>query len=167
MTCVCVTGFILLWHMFVLQGPCDYDLCLYNRVHMTMTCVCVTGFSWLWRVFVLQGSYDYDVCFSYRVHMTITSVCVTGFIWLWRVFVLQGLEIVNPQAAERKVQAANAKYFSSTAGFHKLKKEDTWSAHQRPLSPDIALFWMCEILEDHGSQATAWRHCCESRSFII
>ncbi|XP_062617634.1 U4/U6 small nuclear ribonucleoprotein Prp31-like [Saccostrea cucullata] len=38
---------------------------------------------------------------------------------------LQGLEIVNPQAAERKVQAANAKYFSSTAGFHKLKKEET------------------------------------------
>ena len=83
---------------------------------MTMTCVCVTGFIWLWRVFVLQGSYDYDLC------------------------LLQGLEIVNPQAAERKVQAANAKYFSSTAGFHKLKKEDTWSAHQRHLSPDIALF---------------------------
>ncbi|XP_048762205.2 U4/U6 small nuclear ribonucleoprotein Prp31-like [Ostrea edulis] len=38
---------------------------------------------------------------------------------------LQGLEIVNPQAAERKVQAANAKYFSSTAGFHKIKKEET------------------------------------------
>lgn len=38
---------------------------------------------------------------------------------------LQGLEIVNPQAAERKVQAANAKYFSSTSGFHKIKKGDT------------------------------------------
>lgn len=38
----------------------------------------------------------------------------------------QGLEIVNPQAAERKVQAANAKYFSSTSGFHKIKKGDTW-----------------------------------------
>lgn len=40
--------------------------------------------------------------------------------------ILQGLEIVNPQAAERKVQAANAKYFSSTSGFHKIKKGDTW-----------------------------------------
>ncbi|XP_063224172.1 U4/U6 small nuclear ribonucleoprotein Prp31 [Bacillus rossius redtenbacheri] len=35
---------------------------------------------------------------------------------------LQGLEIVNPQAAEKKVNEANAKYFSNTAGFHKVKK---------------------------------------------
>lgn len=35
---------------------------------------------------------------------------------------LQGLEIVNPQAAEKKVADANAKYFSSTAGFVKVKK---------------------------------------------
>ncbi|GAB6028521.1 U4/U6 small nuclear ribonucleoprotein Prp31 [Chamberlinius hualienensis] len=33
---------------------------------------------------------------------------------------LQGLEIVNPQAAEIKVAAANAKYFSNTAGFLKV-----------------------------------------------
>lgn len=29
----------------------------------------------------------------------------------------QGLEIVNPQAAEKKVNEANAKYFSNTSGF--------------------------------------------------
>lgn len=34
---------------------------------------------------------------------------------------LQGLEIVSPQAAEQKVE--NAKYFSSTAGFLKVKKQ--------------------------------------------
>ncbi|XP_001625346.2 U4/U6 small nuclear ribonucleoprotein Prp31 [Nematostella vectensis] len=37
---------------------------------------------------------------------------------------LQGLEIVNPQAAEKKVADANAKYFSSTAGFLKVAKKD-------------------------------------------
>lgn len=36
---------------------------------------------------------------------------------------LQGLEIVNPQAAEKKVNEANAKYFSNTAGFVKVKSE--------------------------------------------
>ncbi|KAL8587798.1 U4/U6 small nuclear ribonucleoprotein Prp31 [Nucella lapillus] len=35
---------------------------------------------------------------------------------------LQGLEIVNPQAAEKKAQEANQKYFSSTAGFLKVNK---------------------------------------------
>ncbi|KAL3286526.1 hypothetical protein HHI36_001031 [Cryptolaemus montrouzieri] len=35
---------------------------------------------------------------------------------------LQGLEIVNPQAAEVKVNEANAKYFSNTSGFLKLTK---------------------------------------------
>ncbi|XP_058800288.1 U4/U6 small nuclear ribonucleoprotein Prp31 [Phymastichus coffea] len=35
---------------------------------------------------------------------------------------LQGLEIVNPQAAEKKVNEANAKYFSNTSGFFKVKK---------------------------------------------
>lgn len=35
---------------------------------------------------------------------------------------LQGLEIVNPQAAEKKAFEANQKYFSSTAGFVKVKK---------------------------------------------
>lgn len=38
---------------------------------------------------------------------------------------LQGLEIVNPQAAEKKVQEANNKYFSTTAGFLKLNKNQT------------------------------------------
>jgi U4/U6 small nuclear ribonucleoprotein PRP31 len=35
---------------------------------------------------------------------------------------LQGLEIVNPQAAEKKLNEANAKYFSNTSGFLKLQK---------------------------------------------
>jgi len=35
---------------------------------------------------------------------------------------LQGLEIVNPHAAEKKVNEANAKYFSNTSGFLKLQK---------------------------------------------
>ena len=34
---------------------------------------------------------------------------------------LQGLEIVSPQAVEKKVE--DAKYFSSTAGFLKVKKQ--------------------------------------------
>ncbi|XP_057322143.1 U4/U6 small nuclear ribonucleoprotein Prp31 [Microplitis mediator] len=37
---------------------------------------------------------------------------------------LQGLEIVNPQAAEKKVNEANAKYFSNTAGFLNVKKTE-------------------------------------------
>lgn len=36
---------------------------------------------------------------------------------------LQGLEIVNPQAAEKKVAEANQKYFSNMAEFLKVKKE--------------------------------------------
>lgn len=35
---------------------------------------------------------------------------------------LQGLEIVNPQAAEKNVGEANAKYFSNTSGFVKIQK---------------------------------------------
>ncbi|XP_011311945.1 U4/U6 small nuclear ribonucleoprotein Prp31 [Fopius arisanus] len=35
---------------------------------------------------------------------------------------LQGLEIVNPQAAEKKVNEANAKYFSNTSGFLQVKR---------------------------------------------
>ena len=35
----------------------------------------------------------------------------------------KGLEIVNPQAAEKRVAEANAKYFSSTASFVKVEKE--------------------------------------------
>ncbi|TRZ06764.1 hypothetical protein HGM15179_020343, partial [Zosterops borbonicus] len=37
--------------------------------------------------------------------------------------VKQGLEIVNPQAAEKKVAEANQKYFSSMAEFLKVKGE--------------------------------------------
>jgi U4/U6 small nuclear ribonucleoprotein PRP31 len=36
---------------------------------------------------------------------------------------LQGLEIVNPMAAEKKVQEANRKYFSAMADFRKAKAE--------------------------------------------
>lgn len=36
---------------------------------------------------------------------------------------LQGLEIVNPQAAEVKVNEANAKYFSNTSGFLKVERK--------------------------------------------
>nr|CAG4640865.1 EOG090X06EY [Eulimnadia texana] len=35
---------------------------------------------------------------------------------------LQGLEIVNPQAAEKKVNEANARYFSNTGSFVKVSK---------------------------------------------
>lgn len=38
---------------------------------------------------------------------------------------LQGLEIVNPLAAEARVNEANAKYFSSTGGFMSVVKEST------------------------------------------
>lgn len=38
---------------------------------------------------------------------------------------LQGLEIVNPNAAERKVNEANAKYFSNTSGFLSVGKKTT------------------------------------------
>lgn len=37
---------------------------------------------------------------------------------------LQGLEIVNPQAAEKKIAEVNAKYFSNTSGFFKVLKTD-------------------------------------------
>lgn len=38
---------------------------------------------------------------------------------------LQGLEIVNPQAAETRVNEANAKYFSNTSGFLSVGKNTT------------------------------------------
>nr|XP_026495339.1 U4/U6 small nuclear ribonucleoprotein Prp31 isoform X2 [Vanessa tameamea] len=38
---------------------------------------------------------------------------------------LQGLEIVNPQAAETRINEANAKYFSNTSGFLSVGKETT------------------------------------------
>jgi len=36
---------------------------------------------------------------------------------------LQGIEIVNPKAAEKRVQEANAKYFSSQSGFYNVSKK--------------------------------------------
>jgi U4/U6 small nuclear ribonucleoprotein PRP31 len=36
---------------------------------------------------------------------------------------LQGLEIVNPQAAEKRIQEANEKYFSNVGGFMKVRKD--------------------------------------------
>lgn len=41
------------------------------------------------------------------------------------VFCFQGLEIVNPQAAETRVNEANAKYFSNTSGFLSVGKKTT------------------------------------------
>ncbi|OCT70772.1 hypothetical protein XELAEV_18037696mg [Xenopus laevis] len=43
---------------------------------------------------------------------------------------LQGLEIVNPQAAEKKVAEANQKYFSSMAEFLKVKSEKSGTMTQ-------------------------------------
>ncbi|XP_073458410.1 U4/U6 small nuclear ribonucleoprotein Prp31 isoform X3 [Aquarana catesbeiana] len=43
---------------------------------------------------------------------------------------LQGLEIVNPQAAEKKVAEANQKYFSSMAEFLKVKNEKSGTMTQ-------------------------------------
>jgi U4/U6 small nuclear ribonucleoprotein PRP31 len=37
---------------------------------------------------------------------------------------LQGLEIVNPHAAEAKVNEVNAKYFSNTSGFTSVMKKN-------------------------------------------
>ena len=36
---------------------------------------------------------------------------------------LQGIEIVNPKAAEKRIQEVNAKYFSSQTGFFNVKNE--------------------------------------------
>ncbi len=38
---------------------------------------------------------------------------------------VQGLEIVNPHAAEKRVQEANAKYFSNQSGFLKVSKKES------------------------------------------
>lgn len=40
-------------------------------------------------------------------------------------YLLQGLEIVNPQAAETRINEANAKYFSNTSGFLSVGKNIT------------------------------------------
>jgi len=37
---------------------------------------------------------------------------------------LQGIEIVNPKASEKRVQEANAKYFSNTSGFFNTKEKE-------------------------------------------
>lgn len=51
------------------------------------------------------------------------------FIWTYIafniIFFLQGLEIVNPQAAETRINEANAKYFSNTSGFLSVGKKTT------------------------------------------
>jgi U4/U6 small nuclear ribonucleoprotein PRP31 len=39
-----------------------------------------------------------------------------------KALLLQGLEIVNPQAAEKRVDEANAKYFSASFSFMKVNK---------------------------------------------
>ena len=51
----------------------------------------------------------------------VLSLCVKGIVGV--LLLLQGLEIVNPQAAEKKVAEANQKYFSNTSEFVKVKKE--------------------------------------------
>ena len=52
----------------------------------------------------------------------VLRLCVKGIVGV-PVLLLQGLEIVNPQAAEKKVAEANQKYFSNTSEFVKVKKE--------------------------------------------
>ena len=47
---------------------------------------------------------------------------------------LQGLEIVNPQAAEKKVDEANAKYFSTSASFIKVQTPIIPSSSTRKLN---------------------------------
>lgn len=42
---------------------------------------------------------------------------------------LQGIEIVNPKAAEKRVQEANAKYFSNQTGFFNVKKKSNGDAN--------------------------------------
>ena len=37
---------------------------------------------------------------------------------------VDGLEIVNPHAAEKRAQEANAKYFSNQSGFFNVAKKD-------------------------------------------
>ena len=60
---------------------------------------------------------------SIKKHISGTASCVAFT-------PVQGLEIVNPGAAEKKVDEANQKYFSSTSGFLSVKKvgQNTFSA---------------------------------------
>ncbi|XP_076345141.1 pre-mRNA processing factor 31 [Tachypleus tridentatus] len=64
----------------------------------------------------LQKQQVYGGSTSVRRHVsgTASSVAFTP---------LQGLEIVNPQAAEKKLSEGNVKYFSNTAGFLRVQKE--------------------------------------------
>lgn len=54
---------------------------------------------------------------------TVNSSVSAGVVLTSHPTPLQGLEIVNPQAAEKKVAEANQKYFSSMAEFLKVKGE--------------------------------------------
>ena len=59
-----------------------------------------------------QQTYGGSTTVKRQISGTASSVAFTP---------LQGLEIVNPQAAETKVNEANAKYFSNTSGFLSVK----------------------------------------------
>lgn len=59
-----------------------------------------------------QQSYGGSTTVKRQISGTTSSVAFTP---------LQGLEIVNPQAAEVRVNEANAKYFSNTSGFLSVK----------------------------------------------
>lgn len=61
-----------------------------------------------------QHAYGGSTTVKRQVSGTASSVAFTP---------LQGLEIVNPQAAEAKVNEANAKYFSNTSGFRSAIKK--------------------------------------------
>lgn len=63
-----------------------------------------------------QQTYGGSTTVRKQVSGTASSVAFTP---------LQGLEIVNPQAAEAKVNEANAKYFSNTSGFLSVMKKTT------------------------------------------
>jgi U4/U6 small nuclear ribonucleoprotein PRP31 len=59
-----------------------------------------------------QQTYGGSTTVKRQISGTASSVAFTP---------LQGLEIVNPQAAETKINEANAKYFSNTSGFLSVK----------------------------------------------
>jgi len=59
-----------------------------------------------------QQTYGGSTTVKRQVSGTASSVAFTP---------LQGLEIVNPQAAETRVNEANAKYFSNTSGFFSVR----------------------------------------------
>lgn len=83
----------------------------------------------LWRKIYSQGSFlrNQLQCSVHSATGNVFNVAVFLFKHSFRsvtyLFLLQGLEIVNPQAAEKKVAEANQKYFSNMAEFLKVKKE--------------------------------------------